>query len=354
MNEQKASLDKYRLALEQKMADFDAQKDALNSSLSQSKEQASQFSQIENDYKKRMDILKQTVTVQRQRYESRIQQLTDDLNKAVAGRNQIALNLEKCGAARDGVVSRVNQLTEENAKLKDMYLQIKTKMELTRAQFESHMEKVRANDAKMQSDIRTCAQRLQDATLVHAHVEQMKEEAQKLRANLEENISKAKGNQAALQRLLQDRELEKQQVNRLQSALKDCAIQKSQAEVGLENTNESLREVKRMNGQLGSDVKQLAGEYRRVLDSNEASMAKQQLATQLTEDSLKRQLAELQSRNKEALSKNERLNASKTKLLDTIASSEFDRQRQIEMLIDAQREMSKNAKNTGKSNLVDL
>lgn len=352
---QKESLEKYRQAFEQKMAEFNAQKDSLKNSLAQAQEQSGQFASIENDYKKRMEILKQTVAVQRQRADAAHKHLTDQLNRAVTHRNQISINLEKCNAAREGVVARVTQLTEENARLRDQFLQVKSRMDLQRSTFEAHMEKLRADNAKMQSDVRTAAQRLQDCSLVHEHTEKMKEEAQRLRANLEETILKAKGNAAALQRLLKDKELQQNQVVRLQNALKDCAATKSQAQVGLDQTNEELRSVKRMNHQIADDTRHISELYQRNLNANEAKLSHAELSAKLKEESLLRQLNEVESRNKQTTSEVEKLKKSKSKIMNVLADTEFNRSREMEMLVAAQRDMSsQRTPNRGRSDLVSI
>jgi chromosome segregation ATPase len=352
MAKQKEDLEKYRQAYDKKLADFLAQKESLNTALAQAKEQANQFAQIENDYKKRTDILRQTVAVQRQRYEARINQLTEKLKQAITNRNQIINSLEKCNASRDSVLAKVNLLTDENARLKDMYLQMKSKADITRSQYEAHMEKLRADSAQMQTDIRICAQKLQDATLVHDHVKRMKGEAQQLRLQLEEQIRVAKGSEQALRRLLQDRELEKQQVFRLQAALKDCSVQKSQTEVGLENTNTELRDIKRMHNKLSGEIKGMANDYQRALEEREAGMARQALEQEVREQTLQNRLAETQARNNERESQINKLQRQKQMISDSLANTEYERARQIQLLVDAQRVGSSAEPVTGKSNLV--
>jgi len=357
MNKQKQDLQRYREAYDTKLAEFLQQKDSLNTSLSQAQEQAQQFAQIENDYKKRIDILRQTVAVQRQRYQARINQLTGKLRQAIANRNQIINSLEKCNASRDSIVAKVNMLTDENTRLKDMYLQMKTRMDLMRTQYEAHLEKLRADANKMQTDIRTCAQRLQDATLVHDHVKRMKGQAQQLRLNLENTVRAAKGNEQALRRLLKDRELEKQQVFRLQTALKDCSVQRSRSEVGLQNTNEELRDVKRIHGRLSSEIKGISQDYQRALEEREANMARETMQTQVREETLQRELAQAQMRGNEQSHRIQSLQQQKMLVSDTLANSELDRARQIQMLVDAQRLAAQDPTGgmgavTGRSSLV--
>jgi chromosome segregation ATPase len=354
MAKQKEDLEKYRQAYDQKLADFLAQKEKLDSSLNDAREQANQFAQIEGDYKKRVDILRQTIEVQRQRYETQINQLTEKLRTSIQNRNQVINSLEKCNASRDGMVAKVNLLSEENTRLKDMYLQMKSKADLTRSQYEAHMEKLRADSAQMQTDIRICAQKLQDATLVHDHVKQMKAEAEQLRFKLEEQIQVAKGSEQALKRLLQDRELEKQQVFRLQAALKDCSLQKSQTEVGLQNTNTELRDMKRMHNQLTGDVRGMAQDYQRALEEREADMTRQVLQQEVREQTLQQQLAETQARNKERASKISQLEKQKQMIADSLANTEYERARQIQLLVDAQRLDPTVDPVTGKSNLVQM
>jgi len=293
-------LDRYRSAYDQKMADFYHQKQTLETTLSQAQAQANQFAQMEADYKKRVDILRQTVAVQRQRFEAQISALTEQLRQTVANRNMVANSLEQCSAARDSIVQKVNMLTDENSRLKDMFLQGKARMDMMRTQYEAHLEKLRGQAVTMQTDLRNCAQRLQDATLVHDHVKRMKEEAQALRTNLEEQIRAAKGNEQALRRLLHDRELEKQQVVRLQAALQECAVQRQQTEAGLQTTNGELRDMKRMQMELTGEIQSISSEYQRSLQQREALMAQEQMQQQVREESVRRELSEARAKSAES------------------------------------------------------
>lgn len=335
--EQKASLNAYRQAYDEKLAQFSAQKDALNVTLAQAKQQAQQFANVENDYKRRMGILQQTMEVQRTRYEGTIKSLTDKLNAAISARNQVAINLEKCGAAREGLVAQVNNMTEENRRLQDQYLQMKSRMDMTRAQYESHLSKIQVENDKLQEESRKHAQQLADASMAHEHVKRMRDEAQQLRANLEENIRQAKGSQQALQRLLQDRELEKQTVARLERALQECSAQKQQNEQILGMANQDLRELKRMNREASSAVQQVSSQYQQALDQRDAQMTKEQLTAKVQEDALRRQLADIQQRNRAQEQKLGQLSAARNSLLTTIADNEQQRQDQVDALIRAQK-----------------
>ncbi len=351
--EQKATLENYRQSYDEKMGQFVAQKDSLMINLAQAKQQAEQFGLVESDYKKRISILQQTMEVQRTRYEGTIKSLTDKLNAAVSARNQVAINLEKCGAAREGLVAQVNNLTDENRRLQDQSLQVKTRMDMTRAQYESHLGKIQVENDQLQSEARKTAQQLADASVAHEHVKRMRDEAQQLRTNLEENIQKAKGSQQALQRLLQDRELEKQTVNRLQAALKDCSSQKMQNEQVLNMTNQDIRELKRMNVVASTNVRNLSEQYQQAMESRDAKMTKEQLTAKVQEESLRRQLNDIQMRNKDQEMKLTKLSASRNSLLSSMADNEYQRQQQIDALIRAQKLAGdETARNTGRSNLM--
>lgn len=358
MYEQKnQELARFRAAYEQKMAEFLQQRDSLNTELSRAESQAQQFGQIELDYKKRVDILRQTVAVQRQRYDATISQLNQKLREAITHRNQIINSLEKCSAARDAVAAKVNNLMDENAQLKDTVMRVKGKMDTMRAQYEAHLEKLRADGARMQTDIQTCAQRLQDATLVHDHVKRLTEEARSLRDNLRQQIAAAKGNEQALRRLLKDRELEKSQVVRLQSALKDCSIQRSQSETSLEHTNSELRDMKRLQGQLSGEVQNISRQYHRTLSEREADMERVRMEQEVRENMLQRELEEFKLRNNQQGRQISSLQQQKMLVSDTLANSEIDRARQIQMLVEAQRLSAADRTGvgepvTGRSNLV--
>lgn len=349
----RAELDRYRAAYDQKMADFYHQKQALDTSIRQAEAQAAQSAQMEADYKKRIDILRQTIAVQRQRFEAQINQLSTQLSQTVANRNLIANSLEKCSAARDSIVQKVNMLTDENTRLKDMFLQMKARADMMKTQYEVHVEKMRAQAVSMQNDIRTCAQRLQDATLVHDHVQRMKDEAQTLRANLEAQIRAAKGNEQALRRLLHDRELEKQQVFRLQSALKECSIQRSQTEAGLQNTNTELRDMKRLQTELTGEIQNISQEYQRTLQQRDAQLAQDAIQQQVREETIRRELADIKSRDSTKTDQINRLQRQRQMISEALANTELERARQIQALVDAQQVTQPYTKpSTGTSSLV--
>jgi chromosome segregation ATPase len=348
-------IDRYRRAYDIKMAEFFTQKQTLDTALASAQAQSAQFAQIEDDYKKRINILRQSVDIQRQRFEAQISELTTKLAETAENRNMIANSLEKCSAARDGVIRRVDILTDENTRLKDMFLQVKTRMDLMRTQYEAHAEKMRAEAGSMQTDLRNCAQRLQDATLVHDHVKRMKEEAVQLRANLEEQIRAAKGNEQALRRLLHDRELEKQQVIRLQEALKDCGIQRKQTEAGLMSTNEELRDMKRMQSQLTGEIGAISTEYQQALRQNESTIAREELQQKVREQALLRQLSVAKSQSYDSANQVKRLQNQRKILSETLADTAFNNARQIQSLSDAQNvTLPKVLSGTGKSGLVNI
>ena len=353
IEKQRQQLDNYRTAYDQKLADFYKQKQSLETAMSQAQNQSAQFSQMESDYKKRIEILRQSVAVQRQRYETQLTALKDQLNNAVAHRNQIANSLEKCSAARDSIVTKVNMLSDENTRLKDMYLQMKSRLDTTRQEYEAHLAKLRADSSRMQTDIRQCAQRLQDATLVHDHVVRMKEEAQALRNNLQEQVRLAKGNEQALRRVLHDRELEKQQVNRLQSALQECSAQRSQTEQGLANTNTELRDVKRIHQELAGEVKEISSEYQKALQEREAVIARETLQQQVKEETLRREFEQLKMRGMTQTDQINALQKQRKVLANELANSEYERARQIQSLVDSvPSSSSSKSQVTGASSLV--
>ncbi len=354
MRRQKDNMERYRNDFEKKMAEFEAQRLGLTNALTQAKEQAQAFSKIEAEYKKRVEVLRQNIAVQKQQYEARIHDLNERLTKAVANQNQTARALEKCSAARDGVALRVTNLVEENQQLKDRYTELKTKMDVMRAQYETTMQKIQMQNAKLQQNAKEYASQLQDATLAHDHVLRLKDEMKELQNRFQETVLKAQGNEQSLKRLLQDREVEQQQVIRLQSALQQCNQQKTQAQAGMDSTASQLREVKRMNTDLSGEVSKLANQYTGAIQDREAQMTRAQMEAQVREESLRRQLAELDVRNKQTTDQLKRAENAKILSLDALANASIDSANQIALLTEAAKMSRPGYKNTGKSDLLSV
>lgn len=353
MNKQKDDLQRYRTAYDEKLNAFMKQKNDLDLALRQAQEQAQQFSQIELDYKKRIDVLRQTVAVQRQRYEAHITQLNTKLKQAIDNRNIIINSLEKCSAARDSIVTKVDVLSDENTRLKDMYLQLKSQMDVARSQYTAHIEKLRSQNSQMQRDINTCAQRLQDGTLVHDHVKRLKDQAQQLRVYIEGKEKQARGVEQALKRLLKDRELEKQQVFRLQGALKDCAIQRERIDSNLKNTNMQLRDIKHMHGELSHEIANISQEYKGALEQREANLAREALAQQVREENLQKELAQTRQRTQQQNQKINNLEKQKMIFSEALNTTEDERHKQLQLLLAAQRLNNENKELvTGRSQLT--
>lgn len=354
MQKQKMELENYRNAYEEKMAEFLQQKEALQTALSQAQTQAAQFNKIENDYKNRVNILRQSVTIQAERHQQQINNLNNRLKQALADRSEIVNNLEKCNAARDGLVTRVNTLVEENTRFKDQYMQLKSRMELMRSQYEAQLEKLRSESGRLENDIRACAQKLEDASLVHDHVKRMQSEARSLRTQLEEKIRRATDNEKALQRLLKDRDLKESQVVQLQSALRDCGVVRKQLESKLQNTNVELRDVKRMHGKLSTDIQSISADYQRALENRQSSMVREEMRNKAREDQLNRELANVQLEHKSDQRRLQSLQQSKEVTENILANSELDHAKQIDMLLRAQQLAGQEQEYlvTGQSNLV--
>ena len=195
---------------------------------------------------------------------------------------------------------------------------------------------MRADAGKLQTDINTCAQRLQDATLVHDHVKRWKEEARQLRRDLEKQIAEARGNEQALRRLLKDRELETVQANRLKEALIECGKEKSRFQSTLENTNMELRDAKRIQGTLTDQMGELSKSMQRTSDEQKANLSRDQLETKIREGQLISELDQLKLQNEESVRRIQQLNVQKDTLAEGLANSEIDRARQLRTLLAAQ------------------
>lgn len=349
---ERAKFERYRSEYQSKMAEFASQRDELMTSLRNAENQATQFTSIEADYKKRVNILRQTIAVQRQQYEARISQLTTKLREAQANGGEIQTALGKCNAAREALVVRVEALGQNNAQLKARFQQLQTRMQTMRAQYEAHLAKLRSRVTSLNNDVQVSAQRLQDASLAHDHVKQMVKECQRFRREVEQKQAQAKGNEKALARLLKDREVGKQQVLRLQTALQDCASKRQELQAHLEGTNTELRDVKSVQDQLTEELRQVSNEYKRTIRTREADMVSQRLRQRTREQELERQLAYAQGEQQQADRRIKTLRKSKQLTENALLDLETQRSKQMQLLIQAQRLQDSDV-GTGQSSFVN-
>lgn len=344
-------LTKMQQAFDHKLAEFNAQKENLMTTLAQTQEQARQFGQIERDYQSRVHTLNQTNEVQRQKHEAQVKQLTDDLNRATAHRNEISAQLNRCVAAREGIVVKVNELTKENSRLQQAYAKLETDTQTMKARYEQHMEELRRDSAQMQSKVRHDAQLLQDMSLAHQDVLRKLEEARGIRQGMESTVRKAMGNEAALKRALQDKEIEHEQRLRLEVALKQCAAQRLQASEGLKDTNGQVWNLKRVNSEVVSQMNELASAYQRELEAREADMEREKIKQQVHEENLERQLAALKSHSDGQARELQRQQKAEERIMDSYAEEKLANAQQVALLMEAQRDV-KGPVRSGKSTLL--
>lgn len=352
---QRDDLERYRQAYDEKLAEFTQIKTELTGKLTQAESQLADFAKIEADYKRQLDMVRQSMRIEGERAEARIKQLQTKLKQAYDSRNQTISSLQQCSAARDGIVAKVSTLTQENNQLKGALQQLQSRMDVMRAQYEATLGKVRANASKMESDLRLCASNLEEVTAAHNHVKREMAQAVALRKNLQETIRGAQGNEQALQRLIKSRELQEQEVSRLQGALQECASERKRTQNNLANTNSELRDMKRMHAELSNEVQDLSTTYQRAFAEREAAMEQQAVQNQVRESSLQQQLAKYRYRNAAQGREVETLQKRNELVADTLADTEVHHAEQVNNLLEAQRlgQTPTDRPGTGRSQLVE-
>lgn len=352
MQQKEGQLQAMRSAFEQKQAEFLQQKDRLASALTEAKGQAQQFGEMERQHQLRVNMLRQKVAVDRQRYEQEVSSLQAMINRLKGDRVNIVNNLERCGAARDALVVKNNQLLDENTRLKDQLAQARANMDMMRAQFQTTMAKMRTDAAKLQRDVRACASRMQDVSMVHDHMMRTKQEAEGLRTKLRAQIAASKANEQAFQRLLRDRELNKQEVARLQEALQSCGMGKQNMGRQLIDLNKQLYEIKNIDSNLKGQIQDLSDDYQRAMMTQEADMHRQVMQQKMQEQQYVNQLVSLQSQNTELNQQLQRSEEQGQVLRDTVADTEVQNAQQVQRLMQAQQLQAGRTPLTGKSTLV--
>jgi len=339
-------------AFEQKQAEFLQQKDQLASALEQAKSQASQFSELERNHQNRVNMLRQKIAGDRQRYDVQVSSMQKYINQLKEERVQIVNNLERCGAARDALVAKNNYLLDENTRLKDAMAQSKANLDMMRTQYQATMAKMRSDAARLQRDVRACSAKMQDVSMVHDHMMRAKKESEQLRMKLREQIAASKANEQAFQRLLRDRELNKQEVARLQQALHACGDGKKTMGRQLIDLNKQLYEMKNIDSGLKEKLQDLSEDYQRAMLSSEADMHRQVMEQKMHEQQYRNQLTDLQSQNMQLSQQLGHTEQESDVLRNAVSDIEVQSAQQIGALMQAQQMRPGRAQLTGQSSLV--
>jgi chromosome segregation ATPase len=337
LNKQRADLDKYQGILEHKMADFSTQKERLQSELRESQDQTARFTSLENDHKKRINNLRQSLEVSRHRYESQITDLKKRLATSLNARATISSNLQQCSAARESILARANLATEDKDRWRDKYLQLKSRHEIVKADYERKTELMINQATKIKNSLSECDSRLQDVSLVHDHVQRLTEENRQIRLESQEEMRQLKDRGQAMQKLLTQRSLASQEVSRLQNAIKQCSAGQTVMKSRVESTNQQLRDLHRMNGSLTGEMRSLSTQYQQELLNRESQMSREKRGMQTRENQMRGKIGELNLSREEMVRRNDTLRKQKESTENTLADTVVNNAYQVQSMVDAER-----------------
>lgn len=343
---QKAKEDRiarYQAEYEKKQAAFVLQQDALKADLAQARQQAAQFASLENDYRRRETLNRQAKLQQREEHQRIMQELQQRLRRAEVERGRIQSALAECAATRESLVVSTRALTEENARLKSEREKLQAKLVRMRARYEAHADKMRTYATKLQGDVTECAQRLRDASQVHDHVQRMTAEAREHRQRLQKTLRHAEGQERALAQALQDREVEKSQVLRLQAALQDCASQRRVAETRLRANARQLQDTKKMEARLATEIQDITSEFRQALQTRDAQHATERLDQRARVEGLELDLQRAQAEHTQDQKQAEALARASRLTNASFAQTEQQRSAQVQTLLEAQQALLQNS-----------
>jgi chromosome segregation ATPase len=333
---QTETLERYKIAYEEKLAEFYKQRDSLSNALINAKEQAEQLQSIEKDYQKRITILKQTNIVNKERSEAAIRDLTEKLKDAIEKKNQAMVQLEKCNANRETFIQKLKYITDENNQLKDDYLRIKSQVDIMRAQYETTMEKLRTESAKQRSLLEKCSSNLHDASMVHDHVQRMKKEMENIRNNMQEKERQLAESQEAIKQSLNDKDMDKQQIFKLQYSLKESDTEQKMLKENLEQIKQDNFNLRKMYQDITNELKRVSEEYRRAMLERESLMEQEKRTQAAKEREMLRKLKEVQISEERALKELASLRKQKNLVNQTLVNSEVNHAIDMARLLDSE------------------
>lgn len=312
-----------------------------NSNLQRAKELAHQeLTRIRGAEKERdqeIKLLRNQNMIYRRKYDADIDAMRRRLEDMVKLREDVTTKLRECATSRSGLVQKISDLTRDNSNLENQKRELENLVTRLKGQYTAFTSKMQMDSDRLHNSLQLCGAKLKEATEAHSDVKRMKNLIRDARAELEDKIRVAKGSTQAVQRLLRDKQMDKQEVARLRNALKNCATTGTTLKNQLVETNRNLHEMDRMQTSLGQQVGNLQTQYRRQLDEFEADHETEKLRQMTKEKSLESKVKDLQAQ-RDAM-KNRQMRADKQKhiLQNALLDSEIDKAQQMDLMLEAQR-----------------
>lgn len=312
-----------------------------NSKLQRAKELAhnelTRIRGMEKEREQEITMLRNQNRLYRRKYDADIDALRRRLEEMVKIREGVTSKLRECSASRSGLVQKISDLTRDNAQLEQQKRQLENHVTKLKAQYNAFTTKMQMDADRLHNSLQLCGSKLKEATQAHEDVKRMKNLIRGARAELEDKIRTAKGSSQAVKRLLQDKQMDKQELARLRTALKNCSSTGQTLKAQLIDTNRNLHEMDRMQTVLGQQVGNLQNQYRRQLDEFEAEHESEKLRQQSREKSLESKVKDLQTQRDAMKDRQKRADKQKHILQNALLDSEIDKAQQMDLMLEAQR-----------------
>ena len=312
-----------------------------NSKLQRAKELAhnelTRIRSMEKEREQEIVMLRNQNRAYRRQYDAEIAAMRRKLDEVMKIREGVTSKLRECAASRSGLVQKISDLTRDNATLEQQKRALESRFTQLKAQYNAFTSKMQMDADRLHNSLQLCGSKLKEAHQAHQDVKHMKDLIRAARAELEDKIRTAKGSSEAVKRLLQDKQMDKQELTRLRNALKNCAETGQTLKSQLVDTNRNLHEMDRIQTVLGQQVGNLQNQYRRQLDEFEAEHESDKLRQQSREKSLESKVKDLRAQHDAMQNRQKRADKQKHILQNALLDSEIDKAQQMDLMLEAQR-----------------
>jgi myosin heavy subunit len=353
-NRLKASRDDY----ETKMIEYAQRNTEINSARLDAQHQSDQVAISRRDHIRQVDTMRQARKVQDRKSRTEIKDLKNKLDSAQRARSGIIANLEACGAAKESIIIKANALSAENDRLKESAAHQKTRYDLLVNSYEKKLLIIQTQSHKIKAGAERCTANMSDLALVHDDIIRKKQSYQIERLESEQKIAKLKLSESALRKLLQNQELNKRTVIKLQASLKACEGGNKVLKNNIKNCSGQLRGLNRLQASVSGELEQTASDYRREILKRDAQMARDANRVKSRENSLKRQMADLKVSRRDLVQQVKQSQRQNRLTEDTLVDTVVNNAQQLQGIIRSDRLHVKDdfpgPVTTGKSNLLQL
>lgn len=355
------NLEKLRNQHFENVASLEKQKQDYNVNIQRLEQQTLQIESLQNDHKRRMMMMNQSLQTDRQQYDAQIANLKAKIGKLLQAQTNLNSNLSKCTATRDGIIERVHTLENKNNKLTNQNIQIQSRFDVMKVRFDQHVAKLETDVTKYQGLLAQCDNNLQETSLVHDHIMKEKEQVLKWRKEAEELAKQFKQSEEANQKILMDRELAIQQKFQLETNVKQIFKEKEILDNKLKDTNQTIRDYRNMESTLRSELKRIANVYTTEINNRDATLAKVKNLAEAKERALLQKINDISTNEKRMKKRMESLQNQKEVTENAYVDNLANSAKQIDALIAAERLVQDRRNNenlslsliSGKSDIVN-